>query len=241
VGWLRIGTCLLLTLLCCPAFGQTLRINCAQIYPRSTPEQTGFQDEIVKEAFGRIGITVGIVHLPSERALQNVNMGVDDGNFARVAGLEAKYPNLVMVPEKITDFYFTVFTKDPALVASSFADLKTKNVTIVIGWKILEDNLAGTKKLTKLKNGQNLFDFLANDRCDAVVFDRLEGLEIIREEGLAGIRAVVPPLATLPMYLYLNKRHADLVAPLASALTAMRLDETTERLTRDALADVSAP
>jgi len=240
-GRLFAGTCLVLALLSASAFGQTLRINSSHASPRSTPEQTGFQDAIVKEAFRRIGIEAVIVHQPSERALQNVQSGVDDGNFARVAGLEAKYPNMVMVPEKIADFFFTVFTKDQALSASSFADLRTKNVAIVIGWKILEDNLAGAKTLTKLKNGENLFAFLAEDRCDAVVYDHLQGLEVIRQKGLTGIRAVLPPLATLPVYLYLNKRHAALVEPLALALAGMRLDGTSERLTREALAEASAP
>jgi len=239
--WLRIVACLLLNLLCAPAFGQTLRINCSHIYPRSTPELDGFQDKIVLEAFRRIGTPVAIVHRPSERALQNADDGLDDGNFARVAGLEARYPNLVMVPEKISDFYFTVFTKDPSLTAVRFEDLKAKKVGIVIGWKILEANLAGVKTLTKLKNEQSLFDFLAHDRCDAVVYDLLQGREVIRKKDLAGVRAVTPPLATLPMYLYLNKRHAALVAPLAGALASMRLDGTSERLTQDDVAHVVAP
>jgi polar amino acid transport system substrate-binding protein len=103
---------LLLLFLCFSALASELSLvlNTAHVYPLSSPEGSGFEDKILKEAFRRIGKEIKIIHLPSERALINANEGTDDGNFARVAGLEKTYPNLIRVPERLWMFEFAVFS-----------------------------------------------------------------------------------------------------------------------------------
>lgn len=204
------------------ALAQTLVINTAHHAPRSTPEGTGFQDRIVAEAFRRVGRGVEIRRLPSERALINVNSGVDDGNFARVAGLQARYPNLVMVPEPITRFLFTVFTRDPGLRVEDWGGLASLNVGMVIGWKILEAHITRTRSLTKVADGSALFEMLDRGRIDAAVYDLISGQELIRQDGMAGVSAPGRPLTGQDMYIYLHRRHQALVQPLATALRDMK-------------------
>lgn len=79
--------------------------------PLSTSEGSSFYDLVLKEAFDRGGYEIKIIQLAAERSLTNANEGIIDGDFVRISGLEKVYPNLVRVPEKITDFEFVAFSK----------------------------------------------------------------------------------------------------------------------------------
>ncbi|HWR02988.1 MAG TPA: transporter substrate-binding domain-containing protein [Humidesulfovibrio sp.] len=219
-----------------PAQAAPLVLNTDGAPPHARPDGTGFEDRIVAEAFRRIGVPVKLVMLPSERCLQNANLGIDDGNYVRVAGLEKTYPNLIMVPEPVSEFVFTAFTRAPELKISSWADLRQRQVAIVNGWKIVERQLAGAPRLKTARDEEALFALLDKGHAEVVVAGLHAGREIIRVRGYQGVRALSPPLAVEPMHLYLNARHAALVPKLSEALRAMRRDGTLPRLTRAGLA-----
>ena len=211
-----------------------LVLNTAQISPRTTPAGTGFQDLIIKEAFRRLGISIKIVHLPSERSLVNANEGIDDGVFVRVAGMEADYPNLVIVPEPITNFEFVIFYKKVPTKLSGWDSLKPYNVGIIRGWKILEHNLADVKSLTIVKDETALFSMLDEGRVDLIVYDKLQGLSLIKGNKFDNIRLLEPPIVIKPMYLYLNKRHQEIVPKLLKVLQEMRVSGLTEAIITEA-------
>ncbi|MGV1100864.1 substrate-binding periplasmic protein [Thiovibrio sp. JS02] len=203
--------------------------------PLSTPEQNGYYDRILLTAFGRLGIPITIGHLPAERSLLNADGGIDDGDFVRIPGMEKRYANLIMVPEKIDDFEFVIFTRNLRLATVNWTALAPCHVGIVRGWKILEENLAGVRELTLVKNQELLFTLLKNDRADAVVYARKEGYGLLNRLGIADAVALEPPLAVRPMYLYLNKKHAGLRIPLAKALKTMKTDGTCAAIFRQTI------
>lgn len=205
--------------------------------PLSNENRTGFYDRVIQEAFKRINLRIDIEHLPAERSLANADAGITAGDFVRISGLEKLYPNLVMVPEKITDFEFVAFSKTLRLKTSSWETLKPFDVAIVRGWKILEKNLVGTHSLTFAHDQNQLFNLLVNDRADIIVYSRFEGYALIRSQGLDGIKALEPPLDVREMYLYLNKKHLDLVQPLAKALRKMKEDGTYTEIKNKTLGD----
>jgi polar amino acid transport system substrate-binding protein len=236
---MRLATCLLclfLALSACPAGAQPLVLNAANTAPRVRPDGTGFEDRIVAEACRRAGIPVRLIVLPSERAMQNANQGIDDGNYVRIAGLERLYPNLVMVPEPVSEFLFTAFTRDPAMRIQGWADLNPYNVGFINGWKIVEASTTDVRSRTGVKDEAALFALLDKGRAEVVVVDLYSGQEVIRSLGLHGVRALEPSLERRPMFLYLHKRHAELVPKLTEALRQMRRDGTIDRLTRAGLA-----
>lgn len=236
---LRIAAflCCLAAALCVrPAIATPLVLNTDGAPPHSRPDGTGFEDRIVAEAFRRIGLPVKLVMLPSERSLQNANQGIDDGVYVRVAGLERQYPSLVMVPEQVSEFAFTAFTRDATLAARSWDDLRERHVALVAGWKIVERNLAGAPNLKPVRDEEALFALLDKGRAEVVVAGLHAGREIVRLRGYQGVRALLPPLAVEPMFLYLHKRHAGLVPRLNAALRDMRRDGTIQRLTKAGLA-----
>jgi polar amino acid transport system substrate-binding protein len=218
---------------------QTLIFNTSNAPPNSTDTATGSCDRILTEAFRRLGMNLKIVQLPSERALQNANQGIDDGNFVRVEGMEKMYPNLIRVPEAITTLEFTAFTKNDSIRITNWESLVPYRVAIVNGWKILENNIVGVKSLTKVRDEHVLFPLLLTGKVDIVVYDRRQGEYALKQLGAEGVRALQPPLIVKPMYPYLNKRHADLVAKLDQTLKAMKKDGTVKRIVTETLRTLS--
>jgi polar amino acid transport system substrate-binding protein len=214
---------------------QTLVITTSMTSPLSNDEQTGFYDQIVIEAFRRAGQPVQIEHLPTERSITNANLGITDGEFPRISGLDRLYPNLVRVPEKIDNFEFVAFTWKDDVQLKDWASCKPYNVAIVRGWKILEANLAEVKSLTRVKSQNILFSLLAKHRADIVVYSRFEGQELIEQLDLQSIRVLEPPLATREMFIYLNKKHLSLVPEVAKELRNMKHDGTYDRILKNTL------
>ncbi|MDQ7835887.1 MAG: transporter substrate-binding domain-containing protein [Humidesulfovibrio sp.] len=215
---------------------EPFRLNTDGAPPHSSADGKGYEDRIVAEGFRRIGVPVRLVVLPSERALQNVVQGIDDGNYPRIDGLTANYPELVMVPESMSTFPCAAFTRDPALKHVSWGDLNGPQAAYVRGWKLVERNVPDPSKLKRARDQETLFLMLDMNRAQVVIADLYTGREIIRRRGYKGMRALLPPLADPPMYIYLNKRHAVLVPRLVEALREMKRDGTIERLTRAGLA-----
>jgi polar amino acid transport system substrate-binding protein len=204
--------------------------------PLSNKAGTGFYDLLLKEAFHRAGIVIEIIRLPAERSLINANAGITDGDFVRIAGLDATYPNLLRVPEKITDFEFVGFTKNVSIPTTSWKSLQPYDVAIVRGWKILEENIVGAHSLVKAKNQRLLFTLLKKNRADIVVYSRFEGYEMMNQLDMKDTHVLEPPLAVREMFLYLNKKHRALVPVIASHLRKMKRDGSYDAIKMQTLA-----
>jgi polar amino acid transport system substrate-binding protein len=215
--------------------GQVLVLNHNSRPPLITAQGTGALDLVLKEAFRRIGIEVKLIQVPAERALLNANEGIDDGICIRIAGMEKKYPNLVMVPERIAEYKFAVFTRDRSLRIVGWESLKPYSVGIITGWKILEDNVLGTRSLTKVSDADALFELLDHERVDLVVYDRMQGDALVKSQGLVGVKAINPLLARKDVFLYLNNKHTGIVHDLARELRDMKRDGTYQQMVDSAL------
>ncbi len=210
-----------------PAGARTaLTLNTFKVAPLSTADRKGIGDRVVQEAFRRIGISVKIRHLPSERALLNANDGLEDGTYVRIAGLEEWYPNLVMVPEVILLAEFVVFSKKTSPPIARWNELGPYHVGIVRGCKIAEMNTSSAKTVTRARDLKTAFYLLASDKVDVVVYDRLHGKVLLNSIKQKGIYAGERPLARQNMYLYLNRKHEALVPLLAGAIRDMKTDGT---------------
>ena len=219
----------------------TLVLSDANEPPFTTPDRTGFLDAVAGEAFRRAGVKLRLVRSPSERALINANSGLTDGDLTRIAGLEAQYPNLIQVPEKLVDWTFTAYSKNPS-VAPRWEDVRELRVGYVKGWKIYEQHLAGALKTIVVEDSAQLFRLLELDRIQVALYARWSGDVLIRKQGLGGVYPLEPPLATREMFIYVHKRHAELVPKLAAALRAIKAEGLYDRLYREkVLAAMSAP
>ncbi len=221
----------------CPVLAEkTLVLNTAFTSPLSNDAQSGFADVIVGKALHRIGYQLKTVRLPAERALINANAGIDDGDLLRISGLQKSYPNLIQVPEKVMDIEFVVFTTKASFPVKGWKSLKPYSVAIITGWKILERNIPAETDLIKVRNVDQLFALLLKNRVDAIVYSHWVGLDYIKQHKLRGVRLLGPPLTRRKLYVYLHKKHKNLVPRLAKSLKHIKTTGFYQRAYQKVLA-----
>lgn len=210
---------------------EELFINTAVGTPLSTKAGDGLMDKVMKEAFKRLGISVEIAHPPPERSLRQANAGVDDGDGPRIGGLEKNYPNLIPVPEALMDMHFVAVTQgDLTFESSSWDTLKPYNVGVITGWKIYEKNITGAKSLVKVKNPEALFKGLKNGDFEVAATSKYMGTYLGKKAGIEKVNILQPPLAVKPMFLYLHKKHADLIPKLTQVIREMKKDGSYQKI-----------
>lgn len=224
------------------AAGTVLVLNNAGSPPLANAKGNGLVERVVGEAFRRCGVELKVVYLPAERGLRNANAGIEDGEIGRAAGIEQRYPNLLRVPEKIADLELVAFSANPSVsIHGGWSALRSYRVGIIKGWKIYEDGLRGILTPVSVDNADQLFNLIERDRVDVVLYERWMGLAQIRARGLRGVKMLTPPLATMAIYTYLNRRHAALVPKLAAALRALKADGTYQRAFNEAIGSLARP
>ncbi len=208
------------------------------ISTNNTPLDRKALELISQEAFRRLGIDFKIVSNPSERSLQLANQGEIDGDGLRVAGLNSQYPNLVQVPERFIGISFVAFSKDALIrLDNGWDSLKPHRVAFINGWKMFEANANGAKTVRKVDKPEQLFKMLEAGHIDLALYTRADGIALIRNMGLSSIAPLAPALKDVDMYLYLHKRHANLVPKLATVLRDMKADGTYNKILFSVLAD----
>ena len=208
------------------------------ISTNNTPLDRKALELISREAFRRLGLDLKVVNNPSERSLQLANQGEIDGEGLRVAGLNTHYPNLLQVPERFTSISFVAFSKNALIkLDNSWENLKPYRVAFITGWKLFEANASGAKIVRKVDQPEQLFKMLDAGHIDLALYTHADGIALIRNMGLSSIAPLFPSLKDVDMYLYLHKRHADLVPGLANALREMKSDGTYNKIMFSTLTD----
>ena len=192
--------------------------------PFTTRDKSGFVDVMVREMFRRVGINAKvIVYQNSSKSLSNADMGIDDGVALRIKGLEKKYPNLVRVPEKIMDNDFVAYSIKKAIITDSWDSLRNAKIAHINGWQIFQNNLAGHPSIAMTKNAQQMFDLLSAGKVDFMLYERWQGLWRAQQMGVS-IQVSEPPLAKREMFMYLHKKHLNVVEKVSTALSEMKKD-----------------
>ena len=206
------------------------RLNTSTGAPYTTEDHTGFQDEIIAEAFSRLGLVGQVVsYKASARALINANNGVDQGVAMRVQGLEKRYPNLVRVEEKLVENEFVAYSTGLNFSSNGWHSLLPYVVAYINGWVIFERNLGATQEKHAVKLPEQLFAMLDKGYADVALYERWQGLQRAKETGLS-VKVHEPPLASVDMFIYLNKQYADLALKLSQVLRDMKADGTYQAI-----------
>jgi len=214
-----------------------LVLNAGALPPLSLKNGDGFLDQLMIEAFKRIGKNVKILHKPSKRSLKDTNEGRGDAEYIRVEGLSKIYPNIIQVPVNIIDLEYVAFSKRDDIKIENWNSLTQYHVGILRGWKILEKNIKKNDKRYSFNEPKHMFKLLANNRLDLVVYGRYLGNSIIKEMGYNNLSILSPPLAVKPHYLYLHKKHKKLVPRLVKSIKSIKKDGTYQKLKNKYLLD----
>lgn len=220
---------------------ERLTLSTGMAEPWTTQERDGFTDLLIPALFKRLGIEAElVVNKASARAITLADDGIDDGIAARVEGLEAKFPNLIRVPEPIfvNDFVACSLGQGPA--RADWQSIAGYRSSYIIGWQIFDNNLKPDKTLLLAKDAEQLFALLKAKKVDLALHERWQALWLAREAGMK-LTIHEPPLARVKMFIYLHRKHADLVNRVAGELTAMKADGSYQAIAKRAFKGLGQP
>lgn len=186
-------------------------------------------EEVLRSAYHTLGIEITTRGLPADKALQISNAGEVDGELYRIAGLEQKYPHLVMIPVAINYLEGSVFTKKADFVVTGWDSLRPYSIGVQKGIQFAEKGTEGMHR-TIVSDPVQLFTMLQANELDIAVTAHLNGLLMIKKLYSPEIRFLTPPVATCPLYHYLHTRHEKLAKRLTSVLEDMALAGTIGKI-----------
>lgn len=199
---------------------------------------TQVSEQVVREAYTHLGLTVQFKHLPWKDALTMSNAGQLDGEVHRIAGLTATFPNLVMIPVPVNFIETLVLTKEADVVLAGPESLRPYTIGLIRGI-VLHDKLTQGMQRTFATTGEQLFRLLEKGSVDVVLYGRLGALEQVHQFQLAGITIVEPPLDRTDLYHYVHTKHAPLVPRLTATLKKMAAEGRIAGYRRQAVAKLS--
>jgi polar amino acid transport system substrate-binding protein len=194
--------------------------------------------KIASEAYRRIGLNVSFEILPSERALQAADSGLTGGDLVRMAGIEKLYPNLVQVPEPMLNYDNVAFTTGLGFKVDGWDSLRPFKLCILRGMKLAEQATEGMDR-TVGNDVPQLIMMLRAGRCEVAVLANIVWPEIDRLK-MGPLRSLDPPISSVPLFLYVNKRYADMVPKLRDALRQMRSDGALGRILDESDREIQA-
>ena len=194
---------------------------------------------VLREAYRRIGLTVTITPMAPDQALRESNAGQLDGEPARVAGLEARFPNLVRVPVAVVTVDAMVFGNRVPLVPLGWDSLRPYRIGILKGVQYAVDGTRGMR-VEAYPDTARLFAALENDDIDFAVSTRIEGVLMMRELGTRRVAMLEPPLTKIVLYHYLHTSRRDLLPKITAALQDMEREGRMRHILQTTLARLLA-
>lgn len=192
--------------------------------PLHGSKEDGFLESITREILKRIGYDLEIEIYPTARSIYNLNNGLVDGEMSRIGGLEDSYPKIIHVSEKLYDVIFYIYSKKKIDSQLGWKALENKKVAYIHGWKIIDINIPETAIVTRAKNNKQLLDLINKGRVDYFIYSGWLDESFRNELKQSGIHHHHPALDKRPVYMYLNKKHSDLIPLLKQAMQGMKKD-----------------
>jgi ABC-type amino acid transport substrate-binding protein len=186
--------------------------------------------KVLKAAYSRIGIKIRGERLPAARSLEMAEAGLVDGEVNRIRAIEERYPRLMRIDVPVNLLEGVVLTCDTSLDHVSMEAIRKLHLGIKIGHRYAELLTDGMPAVTRLPNEQKLIKLLLEGRLDALLVDRAWAETEMAKPGMGCLRINEPPLVTVPLYHYLNRRHADLAPLITAELRAMRQSGEIDRI-----------
>ena len=188
---------------------------------QNQPGTEGIVDQLVITMFADIGMEAEVQGRHGEKALRFANSGIADGDAGRILGLDKKYRNLVRVEEILITTDISAFTTENLFEVDSWKSLVGRNVGIPAGWKILEKNIPHA---LRFKDTIDLFSALKDGIIDVAVIEQTTGQYNAKQVGIERLEALKPALVRIDLFLYLHKKHRELLPKLQKTLKTIKDD-----------------
>ena len=200
---------------------------------------TRVAEQVMTEAYRRLGMQMVVHRVPGERSLRSANSGDMDGELYRKLGMEREYANLLIVPVALLTYEIVIFTLGTSFAVHGWESLRPYTIGHVKSIKIVEQNTQGMR-VEVASTLRQAFLKMALGRSDLVVANHASGLAVLKELNMPDVKVLMPALATFPVFHYLNKKHAALVPQLTAVLRQMQKDKTIETIQKSVMSDPGA-
>jgi polar amino acid transport system substrate-binding protein len=186
--------------------------------------------EVLKVAYARIGVEVIGRRLPAARSLEMAEDGQVDGEVNRIEAIDEQYPRLMRIEIPVNRLEGVVMTCNLSLEHVTLEAIGKIHLGIKIGNRYAEMLTKGMPDVTRLPHEDKLIALLLEGRLDALLVDRAWAEAEMTKPDMDCLRVNEPPLIVVPLYHYLNRRHALLVPVITGELRAMRDSGEIDRI-----------
>lgn len=188
-------------------------------------------ETVLKEVEKRSEIIIDFDSLPNKRSLVNANLGITDGEAARIKGIDKYYPNLFIVPSQ-SHAIELIAISNQVLPLSSPKDLHNYNVGVIHGMKIAVVMAEKNKPISLIKatDFTTLIRMLVANRLDIIIMNKTGVL--FNQDKFKGHNLYLyeKPLMIRPLYMQLHKKNKAYIPRLQSALDTMHKDGTYQNI-----------
>jgi hypothetical protein len=167
---------------------------------------------VLKQVYKNIGLNISITPLPGKRAQYAANLGNKDGEIMRIWTYGDENPNSVRVP---TPYYY--LETMPFVLQGSDIKIETREalanyrLTKIRGVKHTNNITKGLSNIYEMSSTEDMFKLLLSGKVDVVLTNTIDGNLALKRLGLNNVISMNKPLARLPLYHYIHKRHQNLI------------------------------
>jgi polar amino acid transport system substrate-binding protein len=191
---------------------------------------------VLKAAYARLGIDIKGIRLPAARALAQSDAGLTDGEVHRIKAIAPQHPQLLLVDVPINTVEAMAVSCNQPVDTSSLAAISGRRIGVKVGTLYAERLTKGMPNVTRMPSEAMLMELLLAHRLDVVIGDRPWALTQLAGVDHECVRINEPPLMSIPVYHYLNVRHAALVPDIRRVLQEMKDSGEMDGIVRSALA-----
>jgi hypothetical protein len=167
---------------------------------------------VLTQLYKNIGIDISTSPLPGKRAQYVANSGVKDGEIMRIWTYGVENDNTIRVP---TPYYYLetmpFVLEHSGIVIIQKEDLKNYRLTKIRGVKHTNNITKGLTNIYEMSSTDEMFKLLLSGKVDVVLTNSLDGHLALKRLGLKDVIPMKEPLARLPLYHYVNKKHSKIV------------------------------
>ncbi|SHO55713.1 substrate-binding periplasmic protein [Vibrio quintilis] len=198
------------------------------MYPGANELQSQLITRIYHELFTRLGITVNVQPFPMKRASVQADDGKIDGEAIRIRNYSQMHPNLRLIDFPVVQVVFVAYARRShqirledgwdSLIDSDYMVGYRRG--IVYSEQILKKHI-NPERLNESKSAEQGLLKLIHGRIDLFVYPLGH---FVSHQDLQESTEVVSVLETVPLYLYVHKRHEALIPDIEQSLIDMRAE-----------------
>ncbi|MFT5692143.1 MAG: polar amino acid transport system substrate-binding protein [Oceanicoccus sp.] len=177
----------------------------------------------------RTGTEITLIAIPAKRASEYLLSGEIDGDLSRFEGFTQEISWLVKVSEPIANFPYYAYSTNRDIKIKGWNSLKAYKVAYVEDHLIIKAKLGpDAKNLFSFTSTEAALNFVASGRADVFVQIPFAVEPLLKKDNMKnkGIRALLPAVDFLPIYLHLLPKHAELAKKISFELKAMKKDQS---------------